>query len=177
MAQRNLGAAEFFCDAIEDAAAQTGAQRTDVFARRDELLRDRVGVLIFDVISHALFLEPGFEQVRGTARNMLVDVHSDDVKVHRSTSLEFQKRIKQHVAVLSAAHGNGDFVAVFDHAVVGAGHCAQAHDAFFEFSHRNGGFDVLAGCDFDEFGFFGAAFGHAYQTHGNVGGVVFGHDR
>ena len=90
MAQRNLGAAEFFCNAIEDAAAQAGAQRTDVFARRDELLRDRIGVLIFDVISHALFLEPGFEQVRGTARNMLVDVHSDDVKVHRSTSLEFQ---------------------------------------------------------------------------------------
>ena len=94
----------------------------------------------------------------------------------RGASLEFQECVEQHVTILTAAHCDSNFVAVFDHAVVCAGHRAQAHDTFFKLAHRHRGFDVFAGGDFDELGLFGAAFGHAYRTHGNVGGVVFGHD-
>ena len=131
---------------------------------------------MLDVIVDAFFFEPGFEQVRGASRDVLIDVNGNDVEVHRRTCLELKKSVEQNIAVFSAAHRHSDFVAVFDHAVIGAGHGAKTNDAFFELAHRHRGFNVLARRNFDEFGFVGAAFHHAHRALRKIDGFGISHE-
>ena len=53
MAECNFVAALFTRNAVEDAAAQTRAERANVFAFRNQLLNEGVRILIFYVIGNA----------------------------------------------------------------------------------------------------------------------------
>ena len=101
-----------------------------------------------------------FHNGRRPARNVLIDVHGNDVKVYGRAGLEFPEHFKKHVTVFAPAHRDHHFVAFTDHVVVGNGLCGKTHDALFEFSHGNGGFDVAAGCCFNTLFIVFAAFGH-----------------
>ena len=51
----------------------------------------------------------------------LVDVHSHDVERHWGPALQPAKQVKQRVAVLAAADGDEEAVALLDHREVGHG--------------------------------------------------------
>ena len=148
-------------DSVEDAAAQTRAERTHVFARGNEFLDDGIRVLIFDVVRHAGRFEVLFHRRGGAARDVLVDVYGDEVKMHGSTGLEFPEDFQQDVTVFAAAHRDRNFVTLTDHAVVGNCLGGEAHDAFFELSHRNGRVHMVAVGRHDVLFVVVAAFDHA----------------
>ncbi len=141
--ERDLRAAELSRDAIENAAAQAGAERADVLSRGNELFDDGVGVLIFDVVGHAGGGEVALHDRGGAARDVLVDVHGDEVKVHGGAGLQLAQDFKEHVAVLAAAHGDRDLVAFANHLIVGDRLRGEAHDALFQLFDGHRGVHVV----------------------------------
>jgi hypothetical protein len=57
--------------------------------------------------------------VRGKVRLLLVEVHRDQLELHRRLLLQLQQDVEHRVAVLAAGQAHHHLVAVLDHAEVG----------------------------------------------------------
>ena len=132
MAERDLVAAEFLGDAVDDAAAQARAERAGRLAGRDLLLDDRVGVLLDDAELDAELAEVLGQDVRREAGLLLVEVHRDQAELDRRALLQRHQQREQRVRVLAAGDADEDGVAVLDHVVVGDRPTDVAEQAFLQ---------------------------------------------
>ena len=83
MAEGDLVAAELLGLAVKTAAAETGAERADVAAFRDQALDDGVGVLILDVVFDVDVLEVLLECFTGEVGDVLVDINGNEIELDR----------------------------------------------------------------------------------------------
>ena len=149
MAEGDLVALHFACDAVENAAAETGAERADVAAFRDQALDDGVGVLILDVVFDVDVLEVLLECFTGEVGDVLVDIDGNEIELDRRALLERPEGIEKHEAVLAAAHGDHDAVTVLNHAEVGDGLGCEADDSLLKLFDGNRLLIAVAGTHVD----------------------------
>ncbi|EXI77664.1 MAG: hypothetical protein AW12_03101 [Candidatus Accumulibacter sp. BA-94] len=119
VAQRNLVGTEFPGGAINDAAAQAGAQRAGRLAFRDGVLDDRVSVLLDDPVVDPDLLQVSGQHLCREAGLLLVEVHGDQAEIDRRTLAKRHQHRQQGVGVLAAGDADQNGVAVLDHLVVG----------------------------------------------------------
>ena len=113
VAERDLVAAQFVGDAVQDAAAQARAQRAGGLAFRDQALDDAVGILVFDVVIDAQFLQVGRQDVGREVRLLLVQVDRDNVEVDRCAFAQRQQDVEQGVAVLAYVYTKVTTLSIF----------------------------------------------------------------
>ena len=132
VAQRDLGGAQLFGHAVQDAAAQAAAQAAHGLALRDHALDDAVGVLRFDVKGHAQFAQVIGQDVRWKAGLLLVQVDGDQAEVDGRALLQLEQNVEHGVAVFAAGDADHDLVAFLDHVEVHDGAADFAAQALFE---------------------------------------------
>ena len=114
VSERDLGAAELFGEAIEDAAAEARAERAERLSGGDLLGDDRVGVLADhpEVVSVRRHVRgQPLARVAGVA---LIDVHRDDLEAHGRALREVDEEVMERVAVLAAGDRAEDAIALRD---------------------------------------------------------------
>jgi hypothetical protein len=132
MAERDLGRAKLACHAIQDAAAQTRAQRAHGGALGHQPFDHAVRVLLGDPEVDAAAAQVRGQHVLRKARLLLVEVDRDEGERHRRAALERQQDVEQTVAVLAPGQADHHVVAGFDHRVVGDGLAHLALEALGE---------------------------------------------
>ena len=88
-----FGAAQFFCGAVEDAAAQAAAQRTSRFAFVQYALDGGISVFFNDFVGNADAFEIGRQYFFREARLLLVEIDGDQFKINRRTGLKLAQNI------------------------------------------------------------------------------------
>ena len=132
VAQRDLGAAQLFGHAVQDAAPQPRAQRAHGLAFGNDALDDAVGVLRLDVKGHAHAAQVLGQHMGRKARLLLVEVDGHQLKAHRRALLQLEQDVEHGIAVLATRDADHDLVALADHLVVDDGPADLAAQAFFE---------------------------------------------
>ena len=74
VAEGDFRAVVFGSNSIEDPAAQTGAERADIFPGRNDALNNGVRILIFNVIRHIDAFEIVLELFARELRDVLIDI-------------------------------------------------------------------------------------------------------
>lgn len=93
VSQGDFGAAQFFCSAVEDAAAQAAAQRTSRFAFVQYAFDGGVGVFFDDFVRHAYAFEIGRQYFFGEARLLLVEIDGNQLEINRRAGLELAQDV------------------------------------------------------------------------------------
>ena len=91
MSQGDFGAAQFFCGAVEDAAAQAAAQRTSRFAFVQHAFDGGVGVFFNDFVGNADAFEIGRQYFFGETRLLLVEIDGDQFEINRRAGLSWRR--------------------------------------------------------------------------------------
>jgi hypothetical protein len=102
MPQGHLGRANLVGEVVQGAATQARAQRAGGLALRDQLLDNRIGVLLDDMVFNPELLEIGRQHMLGKARLFLVHVHGNNAELDRRDLLQVQQHVEHRVAVLAA---------------------------------------------------------------------------
>ena len=118
MAERDLGDALLACIAVQRAAPQARAQPAHRLAFRYHALHDPIGVLLDDVKGHAERRQVFGQHMRGKTRLLLIEIHRDELEVHRCAALQAQQQIKERVGILAARKADHHPIARSDHGVV-----------------------------------------------------------
>ena len=93
VSQGDFGAAQFFCGAVEDAAAQAAAQRTSRFAFVQHAFNGGVGVFFDDFVRHADAFEIGRQYFFGETRLLLVEIDGDQLEINRCAGLKLAQNV------------------------------------------------------------------------------------
>ena len=93
VSQGDFGAAQFFCGAVEDAAAQAAAQRTSRFAFVQHAFDGGVGVFFNDFVGNADAFEIGRQYLFRETRLLLVEIDGDQFEINRRAGLKLAQNV------------------------------------------------------------------------------------